>query len=273
MRKLWVSILATMMLLFASACGQADNNDAANNANSSNNAAENAENEIENSDDEAESDNEGLETEYPLTIVDVTGEEITIEKEPERIVSTSTSDTEVLFALGLADKIVGVSDFDNYPEEALDKPKMGGVVEPNLEAIMAEEPDIVFTGNSISAEVVDRIRELDIILYQTDPKNMEETLDAIIQTGVITNRQKEAQEVVAEMQKVIDEVKEIAATIDEANKEKVYIEYNPGWTVGKGEFMNELIELAGGINVAADTEGWIEVNEEKIIEENPDVII
>lgn len=264
MRKFWISTLTVLMLLFLGACGQDSNSD-------TNDVNKNEEESVENT--EEANDDAASETEYPLVVKDVTGEEITIEKEPERIVSTSTSDTETLFALGLADNIYGVSDFDNYPEEAEDKPKMGGVVDPNVEAILEQEPDIVVTGNSISEESAEKIRDLGVVLYQTDPKNMEETLDVILETGKITNRQKEAQEIVAEMQETIDHITETVADVAEEDKKQVYIEYNPGWTVGAGEFMNELIEMAGGINVAADTEGWIEVNEEKIIQDDPDYII
>ena len=263
LRRYLFTLLTVMVLLFVTACGGGTPTDTDNDQNANEDVTE------ESADGGAGPD----ETEYPLTVVDVTGTEITIEKEPERIVSTSTSDTEILFALGLGDKIYGVSDFDNYPEEAKDKPKMGGVVEPNVEAILEQEPDLVVTGNSISEEAAQNIRNLGITLYQTDPKNMEEVFDVIRETGLITNRQKEAEDVIEEMQSVIDHVKETVAEVAEEDKKKVYIEYNPGWTVGKGEFMHELIELAGGINVAGDTEGWIEVNEEKIIEENPDVII
>lgn len=263
LRRYLFTLLTVMVLLFVTACGGGTPTDTDNDQNANEDVTE------ESADGGAGPD----ETEYPLTVVDVTGTEITIEKEPERIVSTSTSDTEILFALGLGDKIYGVSDFDNYPEEAKDKPKMGGVVEPNVEAILEQEPDLVVTSNSISEEAAQNIRDLGITLYQTDPKNMEEVFDVIRETGLITNRQKEAEDVIEEMQSVIDHVKETVAEVAEEDKKKVYIEYNPGWTVGKGEFMHELIELAGGINVAGDTEGWIEVNEEKIIEENPDVII
>src|SRR5690625_5019467 len=239
MRKLWLSILTVLMLSFLGACGGEDSNGDANDVDTT---------EEESTEDKAEGENgdSDLETEYPLVVEDVTGEEITIEEEPERIVSTSTSDTEVLFALGLEDKIYGVSDFDDYPEEAKDKPKMGGVVEPNEEAILEQEPDLVVTGNSISEEAAQNIRDLGITLYQTDPKNMEEVFDVIRETGLITNRQKEAEDVIEEMQSVIDHVKETVAEVAEEDKKKVYIEYNPGWTVGKGEFMHELIELAGG---------------------------
>lgn len=262
MRKLWISILAVFMLIFISACGQDDttNNEGVTEEESNTDASEDS------------SEDTDLVTEYPYTVTDITGTEITIEKEPERIVSVSTSDTEILFALGLEDRIYGVSDYDNYPEAALDKAKMGGVVEPNIEAILSQEPDLVVTGNSISPDVVENIRELDLTLFQTDPKNMEETLEVIIETGIITNRQKEAEAVVAEMREVIASIEETVADIPEDEKKKVYIEYNPGWTVGEGEFMNELIEMAGGINIAADESGWIQINEEKIIQDDPDVI-
>lgn len=263
MRKLWISTLTVFMLVFLGACGQ-DSNDDTNDADTAD------EESVENTEEASDSD---LETEYPLVVEDATGEEITIEEEPERIVSTSTSDTETLFALGLDDNIYGVSDFDNYPAEAEDKPKMGGVVEPNVEAILEQEPDIVVTGNSISEEAAANIRDLGVVVYQTDPKNMEETLDVILETGKITNRQQEAEEIVADMQEVNDNITETVADVADEDKKTVYIEYNPGWTVGEGEFMNELIEMAGGINVAADTEGWVEVNEEKIIQDDPDYII
>src|SRR5699024_8908381 len=182
MRKLWLSILTVLMLSFLGACGGEDSNDDANDVDTT---------EEESTEDKGEGENgdSDLETEYPLVVEDVTGEEITIEEEPERIVSTSTSDTEVLFALGLEDKIYGVSDFDDHPEEAKDKPKMGRVVESKEAAIHDQEPDIVLTGNSIIEEASESIRDLSITLYQTDAKNMAEALDVILETGKLTTRQ------------------------------------------------------------------------------------
>ncbi|MDN6731201.1 MAG: ABC transporter substrate-binding protein, partial [Atopostipes suicloacalis] len=83
----------------------------------------------------------------------------------------------------------------------------------------------------------------------------------------------EAEELVADMQADIDEVKEAVKDVPEEEKQKVYLEFTPGWTVGSGEFLDELIQVAGGINVASELDGWAEVNEEKIIEEDPDVIL
>lgn len=212
-------------------------------------------------------------TVYPLTVKDATGTELTFENAPERIVSTSPSETEILFALGLGDKIYGVSDFDDYPEEALAKPKVGGVTKPNEEVIMTAEPDLVIGGISMKDDIVEKFRGLDLKLYKTEPKELDDILNNIIQIGIITDTQQKAEELVAQMKEDIRLVTEATASIMEEDKKKVYIEFSPGWTVGKGEFMDELITLAGGINIASDLEGWNAINEETVIQDNPDVII
>lgn len=213
------------------------------------------------------------ETSYPLTIEDASGREVIIEEEPERIVSTSPSETEILFALGLGEKIVGVSDYADYPKEALEIEKVGGVVDPNAEAIIDLEPDLVITGISMSNDVVDKLANLDLKIYKNDGQTLEEILNNILKIGQVVNAQLEAEELVADMQADIDGVKAAVKDVEEEDKKKVYLEFTPGWTVGSGEFLDELIQVAGGINVASELDGWAEVNEEKIIEEDPDVIL
>lgn len=212
-------------------------------------------------------------TAYPLTVLDATGTEITFDKAPERIVSTSVSETEILFALGLGDKVVGVSDYDNYPPEVLQKQKVGGVTEPNMEAILALTPDVVISGLSLKDTVVEEIRALNLKHLKTEPKNIEDVLGNIVLFGQINDKQAEAEVLVAQMREDIRKVTEAAGALKPEEKKKVYIEFSPGWTVGKGEFMDELITLAGGINIASDLEGWNPINEEKVIADNPDVII
>lgn len=211
-------------------------------------------------------------TTYPLTVKDATGHEFTFDKAPERIISVSPAETESLFALGLGDNIVGVSDFDDYPAEATQKPKMGGITKPNEEAIIAAKPDVVFTGISMKEEAVNKFRELGIEIFKVEPKTYDDVISNIELYGLITDHQKEAKEITDQMKKVRDDV--AAAVKGVTDKKKVYIEFSPGWTVGSGEFMNELIELAGGVNIAAaEMTGWNQINEENIIKENPDVIL
>ncbi|CAM2984906.1 ABC transporter substrate-binding protein [Paenibacillus sediminis] len=214
-----------------------------------------------------------LKTVYPLKVTDATGETFTFDKAPKRIVSVSPAETEALFAIGLKDEIVGVSDYDDYPEAVKEKPKMGGIEKPNVEAIIAAEPDIVFTGISMSEESVKKLRDLGIVIFKTNPKTIEDVMNNIQLFGQITDHQQEAKAVVDKMKQQLTQVTEAVKSVPNDEKKKVYIEFAPGWTVGKGEFMDEIIKLAGGVNIASDLQGWSEINEENIIKANPDVIL
>ncbi|WP_199615609.1 ABC transporter substrate-binding protein [Paenibacillus alkalitolerans] len=214
---------------------------------------------------------EAAETKYPLTVKDASGLEITFEKAPERIVALSPSETEVLFALGLGDQIVGVSDWSDYPEEAKSKPKVGGM-EANTEVILEANPDLVVGGLSFNGGTVEQLRELDLTVFASELKTLDDVIAHIEQIGQIANRNAEAAEVVKKMKSERQTVLDAVAGLPEEEKRTVYIEFSPGWTVGKGEFMDELITLSGGVNVA-DQDGWYEISEEKIIASNPDVIL
>ncbi|SDN27542.1 iron complex transport system substrate-binding protein [Paenibacillus sp. yr247] len=212
-------------------------------------------------------------TSYPLKIKDATGKEFTFEKAPERIASVSPAETEALFALGLEANVVGVSDFDDYPEAVKSKPKLGSITKPNQEALIAANANVVFTGVSMNVDTVEKLRALNINVFKVEPKTLDDTIANIQTYGIITDHQDQAEKVVAKMkadrQKVVNAVKDVK----QENKKKVYIEFAPGWTVGSGEFMDELIQLSGGINVAGDNKGWYEISEEKIIGQNPSVIL
>lgn len=212
-----------------------------------------------------------MKTIYPLKVKDATGEEFTLDKAPTRIVSVSPAETESLFALGLDQEIVGVSDYDDYPQAATSKPKMGGITSPNAEAIIAAKPDIVFTGISMKEADVKKFRDLGIQMFKVDPKTYDDVISNIELYGQITDHQQQAKTVVDNMKKTREDIQ--AAVKNVSVKEKVYVEFSPGWTVGKGEFMNELIETAGAENVAAAETGWFQINEENIIKANPDIIL
>ncbi|WP_426253721.1 ABC transporter substrate-binding protein [Paenibacillus pabuli] len=214
-----------------------------------------------------------LKTQYPITVTDATGESFTFDKAPAKIVSVSPAETESLFALGLDEQIVGVSDYDDYPEAATKKPKMGGITKPNEESIIAAEADIVFTGISMSEESVKKLRDLGITIFKTNPKSVDDVMTNIETFGKITDHQEKAQEIITQMKQDVSDVTEAVKAVKPEEKKKVYVEFSPGWTVGKGEFMDELITLAGGTNIASDKDGWYEINEENVIASNPDVIL
>jgi iron complex transport system substrate-binding protein len=212
-------------------------------------------------------------TMYPLKVKDATGKEFIFDKAPARIVSISPSETETLFALGLGDQVVGVSDFCNYPVEALKKPKMGSIVKPSEEALLAAKADVVVTGVSMKAPAVEQLRSLNLNVFKVEPKTLDDVITNTLLLGQIFNKQEQAEKLAVEMkadrQKVADAVKGLLPE----QKKRVLLEFSPGWTVGKGEFMDELITLAGGINIYGDTSSYSQLNEEKVIAANPQVIL
>jgi iron complex transport system substrate-binding protein len=267
--KLWLSLVMAVVLAFGlAACGSGNAGGGAAADDGINSGAGAAQGETDVPEDNSA---EAAQTQYPLTVTDASGKEMTFAKEPERIVSLAPSETEVLFALGLGDKVVGVDDWSDYPEEAKSKTKIGGL-EANSEVILEANPDLIVGGVSVNGATVDQLRELGLTVFAGESKTIDEVIAHIEQIGQITNRSAEAAEVIAQMkaerQSVLDAVKDLA----DEEKRSVYIEFSPGWTVGKGEFMDELITLAGGVNIA-DQEGWYEINEEKVIEQNPAVIL
>lgn len=269
MKKLSMMLLLSMLAVAVAACGGKETGKEGASSPAASIAPETA---PAGTPSAAPSDN-GKATQYPITVKDATGTEITFDKAPERIVSVSPSETEILFVLGLGDKVFGVSDFDDYPQEAAAKPKMGSVTKPNEEAIIAANADLVIGGISMKDDVAEKFRALGMKLYKTEPKTVQDVMDNILRIGVITDTQAAAEEFVARMQADVDKVKQAAATLKEEDKKRVYLEFSPGWTVGKGEFLDELISIAGGINIASDLEGWNKINEEKIIQDDPEVIL
>ena len=268
MKSWWnraLGVLMTLVLATAlAACGSTNDAQTSNEAGTQPDTTQQTE-------QSQQTTSEDLKTQYPLTVTDATGEEFTFEKAPERIISVSPAETESLFAIGLDQEIVGVSDYDDYPEAATTKAKMGGITKPNEEAIIAAKPDIVFTGISMGEDVVKKFRDLGITIFKVDPKTYDDVIANIELYGQITDHQAEAKQVVDNLKQTREEVQAAVAGLSE--KKKVYIEFSPGWTVGSGEFMNEIVEIAGGENVAASEQGWVQINEEHIIQSNPDVIL
>lgn len=214
-----------------------------------------------------------LNTVYPLTLTDASGLEITFKQAPQRIVSLSPSETEVLFALGLDDRIVGVTEWCDYPVQATEKPKVGSF-DGNAETIIAAEPDLVVGILSLNnPQYIENYRQYGLTVFTFEPQTLEEAMERILLLGVITDTQAQAEKVVAEMREDVAKVTAAVEQLGESASKKVYIEYSEGWTVGRDVFMDEMVTLAGGTNVVSDVSGWVEVNEESIIQANPDVIL
>lgn len=212
---------------------------------------------------------------YPLTVADDLGREVTLKARPDRLVSLAPGNTEILFALGLGDKVVGVDDYSDYPPEAAQVAKIGGFSNPNVEKIVALKPDLVFATN-MHEQAVRQLEKLGIPVAVVSPKSVEDVLQSIRWIGKMTSTGERAVELVADLESRIKKVEAVVKGIPEEKRPWVYYEvyFDPLMTAGPRTFIGQLIELAGGRNIAYDANtDYPEFSAEAIIKRNPEIII
>lgn len=193
--------------------------------------------------------------------------------QPKRIVSIAPSFTEILYALGLGDSIVGTSNYCDFPAEAKTKTKVGDMMNPDVEKIISLKPDLVFVGHW-KWEVPDRLRKVGIRVEEVhDAQTLRDSLNRIAHFGELTGTQQQASQIVTSMQKRLDEMR--ARSLKLRTKPKVFAELDAGqWTVGGHSFMNDVFEVLGLTNIFADrSEPYLMVNMESIVSRNPDLLI
>lgn len=217
----------------------------------------------------------GTHGEKPVTVIDDLGREVILRQTPAKIVSIAPSNTEILFALGLGDKVVGVTDSCDYPEAAKSKPKVGSV-ELDYEKIVEIAPDLVVAVGSLQRQAIDRLSELGICVLAVDPKTVDGVLHAITLTGKATGAEDRAATLVAELSRRIEAVTAKVSSIGASARPRVFVEIwnEPLMTAGPGTFVDELISAAGGENIAHDARGeWPQFSAEAVIERDPEVVI
>ena len=210
----------------------------------------------------------GLEN-YTLRIAD----------KPRRIVSLAPSCTEILFAVGAGENVVGVTEYCNYPPEVEELKKegkievIGGFSTPSFEKIIALEPDLIVSAYGNPEDVIKRLVEAGYKVYGTHARHIDDIYKYIEVIGEITGNRDNASSLVKSMKSRIERVKEDVLCEKEGNKPRVFQTCGEFWTAGEGTFPDEIIEIAGGDNIADYKEGYFQISAEKIIELNPQVII
>ena len=212
----------------------------------------------------------------PGTYTDDMGRTVAIDQISQRIVSHVPSITETLFALGLGEKIVGVSDFCDYPEEAKLKPSVGNYFNPSIENIVALDPDLVLTdGHSENIKQLDEL-EPPITFMVIDPKDIDGIFKDIELLGKVTGTEGKAEKLINDMNK---RMSEIASLVEDAPRARVFYIVDATaltlpWTAGPGSFADSLITMAGGENIAAQAQGaWVQFSLEQIVDSDPEIII
>jgi iron complex transport system substrate-binding protein len=206
-----------------------------------------------------------------MTVTDMAGREVTIPAEPQRIVSLAPSITEILYALNLGDRVAGVTEFCNYPPEATEKPKVGGFSDVSTEKLLEAQPDLVIVASIHIAQVVPELEKLGLPVLVVDAHDFPGVLESIRLVGKVTGTEKAAGALTAQMQERADQVTQAVAG---RPRPRVYWELDSTlWTVGPGSFVQDLIERAGGENIAANAEAaWVQLSAEAIIAADPEII-
>lgn len=208
---------------------------------------------------------------FPLEIKDGSGETIVFDSPPQRIVSFSAANTEIMFALGLGDRVVGRDAFSDYPAEALDVPSVGGYFAPDLELMVSLEPDLVFITFESPKE---KLREVGLRpLFIPPPDSLEGVLQYIRITGHLLGRPKEAASLAAQVEREIQDIQLLLRGIDTGPR--VYYEDDPGlWTAGPATFIGDMIAIAKAQNVAAAAQGrYPQLSNEFLVGQDPEVIL
>ena len=215
-------------------------------------------------------------SEGPVSVVDMTGRTITLDEPAERIVALTASDCEILYAIGAGDKLVGRGEYCDYPAEVLDVPSVQSGYDTNIEQIIALHPQVLLMSTMAQTdEQVEQLEAAGVHVVVSDAQDIEGVYTAIEIIGALMGKEENAEKIIDDMKKGIDELKE--KTADAEEEKTVYFEVSPLeyglWTAGKGTFMNEIAEMLGLKNCFDDVEGWAAISEEQVLERNPDYIV
>jgi iron complex transport system substrate-binding protein len=215
---------------------------------------------------------------FPLTIRDDTGREVTLAAAPQRIVSLAPSNTEILFALGAGDAVVGVTNYCDFPAAAARLPQIGGFTANtiSIEVILSLNPDLVLANGKDHLTIVAALQQENIPAIVLEPETYDDIFANIELVGQVTGHEEEAARLLEDMKARQAVVMEKVASVGQEDRPKVFWEVfdEPLMTAGPNSFIGQVIERAGGKNIFADLEEtYPEISAEEIVKRNPEVIL
>lgn len=212
----------------------------------------------------------------PISIKDDLGREITIKEYPMRIISLAPSSTEILFEIGAGDRLIGVTDYCNYPKEALTKEKVGGFSNPNIEKIISLKPDLIVLYKSFPKEVFNQLEKSlpNTSFIVLDPKTYEDVMKNIILLGKAVGKENEARKVYNNMLNGWLEIQKKVTSIKKSPKVLFLIWNDPFISVSPSTFLGDLLKKLKAKNIVENNEPEYPVlSLEYIVSKNPDIII
>lgn len=208
---------------------------------------------------------------YPMTLTDGIGNTVIIEEEPDKIASLSPSCTEILYALGLGDKIVGVSTWCTYPEETKNVPQIGDTFSVNIEKMIEMETDLVFVSGHAGSDAVSALGQAGIAVYTTSTVTLDDIYNNIMVMGAMTNTADKAETIVADMKADAEGLQETYAGFD---TKKVFIDLGDLYSTSKVDYLGHSLSMLNTENIAYEYDYTSpRLSAETVIEQNPDVYI
>lgn len=216
---------------------------------------------------------------FPVTITDATGKKVTLKKKPKRIVSLIPSNTEITFALGAGNRVVGDSKFDDYPKAATKVTKVGGE-NFNVEKIISLKPNLVLaygTQMKNKSAGLNQLRQAGIkVVVVNQSSSFNDVYKSINLIAKATGTTGKAHKIIGHMKSKIAAIKKKAAAIPKKNRVKVWVEISgpPNlYTAGSGTFMGQMLKIINAKNIAGSQKGWPKYSAEKVVKQNPDAIV
>lgn len=209
-----------------------------------------------------------------ILLRDQAGRDVRVPVNPVRVVSLAPNITEIAFAAGRGDRLVGVTEFSDYPADARRIPRVGGYVDLDVEKIVSLNPDLCIAikdGNPI--EVIRRIEAFGIPVFAVNPREIGSVISSVTDIGRLLGADKEARSLVSDMKARLDRVAALVSTTSSKPRVFFQIGISPIVSAGSNTFIHELIVRAGGKNIAGNLTGYPRFSKEEVLSLSPDIFI
>ncbi len=205
---------------------------------------------------------------------------MTLNKPPQRIISLSPNLTEIVFLVGAGEQLAGRTDFCDYPPEALDKPTIGGIINPSLEKLVSLEPDAVLAARGVAAAFLDRLREMEIAVLGYDPQTLDDVIALVKRLGHLTGHEQEGADAAAQLAARKERaVARSSRWADVKLRVLFVLSREPLFVAGTTSFVDDILRTCGARNAITGLSGvdqhrpWPQISREAIVAANPQLII
>ena len=211
-----------------------------------------------------------------ITVNDDIGRSVALPKSPNRVISFAPNITEMIYALGAADKLVGVTAWCNYPPQVKEKPIVGDASSANLERILLLKPDLAIIVGTMNTPILSKLEGLKIPVLVLNPSNLEGIIRDITLLSHVLDKKSSGDSLTAGIRSAVEEINLSLAGVPYNKRPAVFAEISsqPLMSAGNSSLIEQLIEQAGGRNIFSDiTQDYFVVNPEVVMQRNPDIIL